>query len=311
MIDLTSRKYILAPMSGITHAAFRKLVDEEGGCDILCTEMLSARAVLRESPRHSPYAIHIPVSSPVVAQIVGNDPVVMADAGEKLLSLFVDGIDINMSCPAPKILKSGWGAGLMGRRELAVSVIREVRRRVGGFLSVKLRVGEDWNAENLLSFAQMVEDEGVDAVILHPRVFSQKFRGISRWEYIKMLKENLSIPVVGSGDVFSPMDAESMFNETGADAVMIGRGAVIRPWIFRLIKGGEEPQDKGRIALRFVELLEEYFPEERILGRVKQFITWYSEGFFFGHTLRKWVQRARAVEEAKQYIRRFFYGQRG
>jgi tRNA-dihydrouridine synthase len=205
------------------------------------------------------------------------------------------------------IVCRGWGVALMREPERAREVVRAVRKRFPGHLSAKIRLGWREDAGHLEDFCRMLEAEGIQTLAVHPRLKHEKFKGRSRWDRISGIREVLRIPVVGNGDVCNPADAERMRAETGCDAVMIGREAARRPWVFREIAGGTSIQPEPLGVIRsFIDLLGRYLPEERRLSRLKIFVAWFAQPLRFGHTLRTRVQNAPSMGEAEDRIEAFF-----
>ncbi len=317
---------VLAPMAGLTHVALRQLIAGFGGCGLFTSEMLSCRAVPHESPKHSFFLKRLPGQRPFFYQIVGNSPEAMARAIEHLESAVddtgqgPDGFDINLGCGAPRIRNDGCGAGLMRNTDNAAKVIAACRKATSLPLTAKIRLGwEEENADELIRFARMLEDEGIDAVTLHPRLAKEKFKRRARWKYVGMLKNELRIPVIGNGDIRSSSDVLKRMNETKCDGIMIGRLAAAKPWIFRwilrAISGTENHEinfeinfkiNLEELYLEFISLLEEHFPPERRIGRLKEFTHYFAENFQFGHNLASSIQNTRSMDEASQKALNFF-----
>jgi len=224
----------LAPLAGYTDQAYRQIC-KEWGAEILVSEMVSADGLIRDSAKTAQYITFLDTERPFGIQIFGSEPYVMAKAAEFLIPYKPDFIDINMGCPVKKVVRRGAGSALMQTPEKAAVIVKEVQNALAGSIpfSVKFRSGWDNSSLNFLYFGIMMQDSGADFVILHPRTSRQMFGGLSNWEHIKALKARLNIPVVGNGDLHSPEDAERMLNETRCDGLMIGRGALGKPWIFR------------------------------------------------------------------------------
>lgn len=301
------RPLVLAPMAELGHAAFRALVRQFGGCDLLFTEMLSAAGVAAQKTTPSLFLIQDPAERDLVHQIAGAEPGLMGEAAAILAGSGAVRLDINMGCSAPMIVCRGWGAALMRDPGRAREVVSAVRKRFPGHLSAKIRLGWRGDDGDLEGFCRMLEAEGIQTLAVHPRLKHEKFKGRSRWDRIAAVREALRIPVAGNGDVCNAADAERMRAETGCDAVMIGREAARRPWVFREISDGVflRPDPLGVIR-RFVELLGRYLPEERHLSRLKIFMAWFAQPIPFGHTLRTRVQNAATTAEARDRIEAFF-----
>ncbi len=297
---------VMAPMAGITHNPFRLLVEEMGGCGLFYTEMLSAAAVANESPEKSFYLQNHLQKTPLIYQLLIYEPSQVPPAIERLKECRCQGIDLNLGCSAPAIVKKGGGIALMQDRDRCASVLRELRSRVNWPVTVKLRLGEkaDWHYMERL--CGMFEEEGVDAIVVHGRLKKDRFKRPARWEFIRKIKEMVSVPVIGNGDVTDARSAKSMFLETKCDGVMIGRAAVKKPWVFREIVARLWPYKSEplpeisflRVYERYVELLTSYLPEERRLGRLKEFTAYFAQNFQFGHTMWRLVQNSKTLDEA-------------
>jgi nifR3 family TIM-barrel protein len=305
---------VLAPMAGLSHAALRQLIEPFGGCGLYVSEMLSCRAVVHERPGSSFHLGRFAGERPFFYQLVGNDPEAMARAIEHLERVSeesgapVDGFDINMGCAAPQVRNRGLGCGLMRDPDLAAKVVAACRRATTLPLTVKMRLGREEAFESTAAFGRMLEDGGVDAVTLHPRLAKERFRRRARWRYVGMLKRELHIPVIGNGDIACREDVQRRVNETACDGVMIGRMAVRKPWIFREIAGFDEAMDVDMVSVwkEFLELLKMHLPPERRLGRLKEFTHYYAGNFRFGHRLATSVQNAGSLEEAAGRAGEFF-----
>jgi len=221
----------LAPMAGITDLPFR-LICRENGCSLAFTEMISAKGLCRGLAKSRRYLDSTLADRPLGVQLFGADAETLAEAARLVTDLGADLVDINMGCPARKVVRAGAGAALLKDLSLAVSILAAVRRATALPLTVKIRSG--WNRGTIIApqLGKIAEDCGVDAIVLHARTAEQGFGGVADWEQIRQLKQQLRIPVIGNGDVRSPQDAVRMTAQTGCDAVMIGRGAQGNPWIF-------------------------------------------------------------------------------
>ncbi|MCL2197264.1 MAG: tRNA-dihydrouridine synthase family protein [Treponema sp.] len=231
--------FYLAPMAELSHRALRELIEEFGGCDAYFTEMISANALFSGGPYEKWYIDTLPNPEKCVFQLVGADSEALAKAAGYLDNLECAGIDINMGCSAPLIRKTGAGAAWMASIDRAGELISRVRPQVKRRLSVKLRIGFKDDFEYLVRFCRRLENEGVELITLHPRLVSEKFKRLARWEYIGRLKNELKIPVVGNGDISS---AQELVRRAAGncDAVMVGRAAVKMPWIFAQAKDVEK-----------------------------------------------------------------------
>ncbi len=280
--------YILAPMADLTHAPFRDLVAEWGGCGLYYTEMLNARIVASSDPARDSYCAVGTKDTPRAAQVVGDDPAVVAKAFEKLQGLGrFDLFDFNLGCSRGGPARYGWGAALLNWPDRVREILRQARSVLRAPLVVKMRIPEG-EGNGLELWAERLAQWGVDAVVLHARSRRDLFKRPARWEAIKRFKSVFSKPVVGNGDVFSPEDALNMMDGTGCDAVMIGRAALMRPWIFadlsHYAQGGgvPEPPDAGAVVARYAELVATRFDEHEAVRRLRLFAFWICQNFSYG-----------------------------
>ena len=265
----------LAPMAGVTNAPFR-LVCREAGAGPLTSEEIDARAYVLGNGKTETLARYLPAERPLAMQLLGADPDILAEAARRLQAAGADGIDLNMGCPVPKIVAKGQGSALM-RDPLAAAVIfRTLRKAVSVPFTIKIRGGWDDRTINAVEIARLAESEGVNAVTVHPRTRSQLYTGRAPWDVIAAVVTAVRLPVVGNGDVRSVEDAHAMVAATGCAAVMIGRGALGAPWIFR----GAPLDRDGRAAIirRHAALIEAHLPERLALVQLKKHLAWYSSG---------------------------------
>ena len=291
---------ILAPMAGITDTHFRSIVRTVGGAGLVSMEFISSESLTRGNERALNALAFRKEERPIAIQIYGSREDRMGAAAEIVQGIGADVCDVNMGCPANKILKGCAGAALMGDLGLARRIIARARRALAIPLTVKFRLGLDERRVNYLDLARICQDEGVDAVTLHPRTAKQFYSGRADLARIRSLKEAVSIPVVGNGDVTRPEEAIAMFRETGCDAVMIGRGALGNPWIFRqaaALLGGataDEPaavqptlEDRRALILHHFERLRAAEEEKTALHKIRTFTRWYTHGLPGGRALRQ------------------------
>src|SRR5208282_3026215 len=223
--------HILAPMAGITDTVFRRFIKRLGGCGLIMTEFVSSEGMIRQNFRAQRYLYYTEEERPISAQIFGADPAHLAEAARQIEDLGFDLVDLNLGCPAKKVVKCG-GSGLLRDLPLLDAILKSVRAAVRIPLTVKIRAGWDEKTIVAAEVAQMAEANGVEAIAVHPRTRLQGFEGRADWSIIRAVREAVKIPVIGNGDVRAPEDAVRIVEETGCDAVMIGRAAATNPWIF-------------------------------------------------------------------------------
>jgi tRNA-dihydrouridine synthase len=304
---------ILAPMAELTHAAFRQLANDYGGWDFFFTEMISVAALMNASPYENYYLDFSPRPEKTVIQLVGNQEDRFLQALEKLKPFPVAGYDINMGCSAPPIRKRGWGVELMKDLEGTLRLIETLRSRLPEqTLSVKMRLGEKEDPEGLLDFCQRLTRAGVDFITLNPRIRKDGRNRPGRWEHVALLARELSIPVLGSGDIHNFSTYSYRVDLASPAGVMLGRGAVVRPWLAALLKGCRENPDFSMEvdllegARRFLELLVIHQPREFWLSRARRFFFYYTENMQFGHTLRYAIQNAPDLSTMEILIDQYF-----
>jgi tRNA-dihydrouridine synthase B len=324
---------VLAPMAGVTDTVFRRFIKNLGGCGLIMTEFTSADGMLRDSRVRGRYLHFYEDEHPISAQLFGSNPFVLAEAARIVEGLGFDLVDLNLGCPAKKVVKCNGGSGLLRDLPLIRTIFESVRAAVKIPFTVKFRAG--WNDEEIVcvELARIAEDCGLRAVALHARTREQGYSGTARWEWIASVKQAVKIPVIGNGDIRTPEDACAMIAQTGCDAVMIGRSAPSNPWIFRQIeqyvsnrpsavshepsvsesgRNGEgklydEPTETDRyqmIRTYFEMLLEEEMPGAE--GKMKQFASWFTHGVPGGAALRKAIYEAKSGPEILDNVEQFF-----
>jgi nifR3 family TIM-barrel protein len=305
---------ILAPMAGITDQYFRLILKRIGGVGLVTMEFISSEALTRGSARTRHMMQFSEEERPLAIQIYGSDPQRMAEAAAFVEALGADIVDINMGCPANKVLKGCSGAALMGDLPLAGAIVGKVRAAVRIPVTVKFRLGLDDGRRNFLELGRICEEEGADAVALHARTARQMFSGRADRDRIRALKETLHIPVSGNGDIETPEDALALLRDTGCDGVMIGRAAIKNPWLFRQIAARRaaavalEPTLRERrdlIQFHFA-MLREREEELAALHKIRTFTGWYTHGLPNGRLLRQRINSLQSVAHFVDAIDEFF-----
>jgi tRNA-dihydrouridine synthase B len=326
---------VLAPMAGVTDTVFRRFIrnasmfsanadanasvetevtNQQSGCGLIMTEFTSADGLarMRESKRKR-YLTFYDDEHPISAQIFGSNPATLADAAKIVEDTGFDMVDLNLGCPAKRVVSCNGGSGLLRDLPLIGRIFEAVREAVRIPFTVKFRMG--WNDNHIVcvELARLAEASGLNAVALHARTREQGYSGQARWEWIAAVKDAVTIPVIGNGDVRTPEDACALVAETSCDAVMIGRAAPANPWIFRQIAqytatgSYNQPTDLDRyhmIRTYFEMLIEAEYPEAQ--GKMKQFASWFTHGVPGGAALRKTIYESKTGEAILTAVERFF-----
>lgn len=303
----------LAPMAGISDLPYRRIM-KEFGAGLVFTEMVSANGLIRDGKRTMELLRSVPEERPLAVQLFGDDPAVVAQAVE-LASPYAEVIDLNMGCPVKKVVRSGAGSALLRDIDKTARMLAAARRATSLPLTIKIRSG--WDAEhiNFLTIGRIAEQEGIDAITLHPRTRSQGFGGHAAWEQIRALKQSLNIPVIGSGDIFTPDNSLAMLQQTGCDAIMIGRGGYGNPWLIRdtlALLAGQPlppeplPEERFDIARRHLDYAVETFGARKALCDMRKHLCWYSRGMSGAAGFRSQVNHCQTIEGLRLTLDQYF-----
>ena len=300
---------ILAPLAGITNLPFR-LLAKEAGCGMVCSEMISSHGLVYKSEKTFKMLDSTPEEKPLSIQLFGAKPDIMAEAAAIVESSGADVVDINFGCSVRKIIKTGSGAALMRTPDLAEDLLKAVRRSIRIPLTIKIRSGWDTTGEQALRISRIAEDCGVDAVAVHPRTAGQLFGGRADWSIIAAVKSNVSIPVIGNGDIRSASDAVRMLDETGCDGVMIGRKAIGNPYIFSSvlarISGDTDAEDdidrRFDLMLRYLKASVNYIGEEHACRMMRSRLGWFTKGMHKSSQFREAVKQLSSEKEGVELI---------
>ena len=329
-----SSPFVVAPMAGMTDTAFRRLVKRQGGCGLVVTEMVSSEGLVRGIDRTLEYAEYTEEERPVSIQIFGGDPQKMAAAAQVVEAMGADIVDVNMGCPVAKIAKHDAGCSLMRQPAHAAEVISAMTRAVKIPVTVKMRAGWNDSARNAPVLARMVQDAGAAAVTIHGRTAEQSYRGLADWDLVAQVAQDLSIPVLGSGDCLEPEQVIDRMR-SGVSGVLVGRGVLRNPWILAQaadIVAGRAPRevtltDRGRFLLEYIDMLiDERVAEaegfrhvaagssapargrERwVINKLRALCSWYSKGLDNGSHLRIRVNSASSISELRDIVHESFF----
>ncbi len=305
---------ILAPMAGVTDLPFRLLCRKQGA-GMVCMEMVSAKAILYKNKNTEELIRIHPAESPVCLQLFGSDAEIMAKIAAQIEERPFAVLDINMGCPVPKVVNNGEGSALMKNPKLAEEIIRKTVRSIKKPVTVKIRKGFDEAHANAVEVARRAEEAGAAAITVHGRTREQYYTGKADWEIIAKVKEAVSIPVIGNGDVDSPESAERMLRETGCDGVMVGRAARGNPWIFReiisylstgKIMGVPSLEERYGQIMKHAALMLQYKGEYTAVHEMRKHVSWYTAGLPHSAKIRGRINSVESMEELKGCIREIF-----
>jgi nifR3 family TIM-barrel protein len=303
---------ILAPLAGITNLPFR-LLAKEAGCGMVCSEMISSHGLVYKSEKTKKMLDSTPEEKPLSVQLFGAKPDIMAEAAAIVESSGAEVVDINFGCSVRKIIKTGSGAALMRTPDLAREILEAVRRAIRIPLTIKIRSGWDASGEQAVNISRIAENCGVDAVAVHPRTAGQLFGGRADWSIIAAVKVQVSIPVIGNGDIRSAGDAVRMLDETGCDGVMIGRKAIGNPDIFSRVVArinGEKDVEEGfarrfDLMIRYLRASVKYAGEEQACRMMRSRLGWFTKGMHkssqFRETIKQLSSEAEGIELINAY----------
>jgi tRNA-dihydrouridine synthase B len=303
---------ILAPLAGITNLPFR-LMAKKAGCGLVCSEMVSSHGLVYKSQKTAQMLNSVPREKPLSAQIFGSEPDIMAGAAAMVEGMGADILDINFGCSVRKVVKTGAGADLMRNPDLARAVLEAVRNAIRIPLTIKIRSGWDASGEQALNIARIAEDCGVDAVAVHPRTAKQLFGGRADWSIIAAVKEALSIPVIGNGDIFSAQDAMNMLSETGCDAIMIGRKAIGNPAIFSQVLArinadenvAEDLAERFDIMVHYLRASVEYLGEAPACRMMRSRLGWFTKEMHNSSKFRESIKHLSSEKEGIELIKAY------
>ncbi|NLO08310.1 MAG: tRNA dihydrouridine synthase DusB [Clostridiales bacterium] len=303
----------LGPMAGVTDLPFRLLCKEKG-VDMVCTEMVSAKGI-RFNNRNTKELLTVSdIERPAAVQLFGSDPDILADAVKQIDHMNFDILDINMGCPVPKVVNNGEGSALMTNPGLVAEIVNKVSRATKKPVTVKIRKGFTKDNINSVEIAKIAEQNGATAVAVHARTRDQFYSGKADWDIIRQVKEALSIPVIGSGDVVTPYDAQNMLTQTGCDGIMIARGARGNPWIFEqikaylehgIIKPKPEFEEVMDMMLRHCRLAIEYKSEYTGIREMRKHVAWYTSGFPGSAKLRDRISDIESIENLEAMLEEY------
>ena len=305
---------VLSPMAGVTDISFRRLLKQRGSIGLTVSEFISVEGLTRNNPKSKRQMRFYENERPFAVQIFGGQPERMRMAAEMAQEVGADILDVNCGCPAPKVVKHGGGSGLLKDHQRLEEILKAIKKTITIPMTVKIRAGYYDHTINAIETAKLAEACGAEHIALHGRTREQGYRGLANWDLVKQIKEIVRVPVSGSGDVATIDQALARFCETGCDGVLIGRGAMANPWIFRQIEDtihGREPfkptlDDKRSVLLEYFEMLRQDMPEIAAIGRMKQLAGQFTRGLQGGALFRTAIYHSHSVEEILNRISEYF-----
>ncbi|NMC74671.1 MAG: tRNA dihydrouridine synthase DusB [Geobacteraceae bacterium] len=305
---------LLAPMAGITDLPFRSLA-REYGAPLCFTEMVSAQGLIRDGKNTVTLLRSNAGDRPLGIQLFGEDPEALAEAARRVEHL-CDVVDINMGCPVKKVVSGGSGSALLRKPEAVAAILRAVRKAIRIPLTIKIRTGWNSGETSFLEISRIAELEGCDAITFHPRTRTQMFSEHADWDKLRELKRASRIPIIGSGDIFSSRDIIAMFEKTGCDGVMVARGSLGNPWIFREaadIMGGGKPHaptraERHSTVLKHLDSLRELYGEQTAVREMRKHLSWYVKGLAGAARFRSLCNTIGEIKELREAVDAFFIG---
>lgn len=305
---------VLSPMAGVTDVPFRALLKRRGGIGLSVSEFISVEGLTRNNPKSRRQMRFFDYERPFAVQIFGGQPERMRMAAEMAEEVGADILDVNCGCPAPKVVKHGGGSGLLRDLPRLEQILKEIKKAISIPLTIKIRAGFYDHKINAVETAKLAEACGVEHIALHGRTKEQGYKGRANWDLVRQVKGVVKVPVSGSGDVLTVEDAFNRWRETGCDGILIGRGAMANPWIFRQVEdalAGREPfeptlEDKRAVLLEYFELLRDGMHEMAAVGRMKQLAGQFTRGLPGGARFRQVIYHSHSVAEILGRIGEYF-----
>ncbi len=307
-------RVFLAPLAGITDFPFRQTA-RMFGAELTFTEMISANGIVFNNQKTLSMLKTVSKETPIAVQIFGSDPELMSEAAVVCEDLGASIIDINMGCPQKKIVKTGAGAALMKKAEIATAIVKNVVKKVSVPVSCKIRLGWDSDNINVVRFSKQMEDAGASMITVHGRTRAQMFSGSARWDIIQQVKAALSIPVIANGDISSVKEAKKCLQISGADGVMIGRAAIGKPWLIDIVSKGLELEDNKkhieipplhRVVAYHLDKIQKFYHEKMHVQTARKHLAWYSKGMRNSSAFRNQIFRTDDMKTLKAIAKDFF-----